>query len=74
MCNGYFGRQLLLISYAKQIHVFLIRITLCCSSMDDVKASLFHVSYMCLQRRKGGTNLELIQSSTTPDPGYRMGK
>ena len=53
---------------------FLIRITLCCSSMDDVKASMFHVSDMCLQSRKGGTNLESIQSSTTPDPGNRMGK
>ena len=42
--------------------------------MDDVKASMFHVSDMCLQSRKGGTNLESIQSSTTPDPGNRMGK
>ena len=79
MCNGKFVRQLLLISYVKQIQVFniklhLIRITFCCSSMDGVKASMFHVSDMCLQSRQGGKNLESIQSSTTPDPGYRMGK
>ena len=42
--------------------------------MDDVKASMFHVSDMCLQSWIGGKNLESIQSSTTPDPGYRMGK
>ena len=80
MCNGYFVRQLLPISYVKQIQVFfknklhLIRITLRCSFMDDVRASMFHVSDMCLQSRKGGKNLESIQSITTPDPGYRMGK
>ena len=42
--------------------------------MDDVKASMFHVSDMYLQSKKGGSNLESLQSSTTPDPGYRMGK
>ena len=52
-------QQLLLISYVKQIQVFkikqhLIRITFCCSSMDDVNVSMFHVSDMCLQSRKGG--------------------
>ena len=26
------------------------------------------------QSKKGGNNQESIQSSTTPDPGYHMGK
>ena len=77
MCYGWFVRQLLLISYVQQIQVFeikLIRITFRWSYMDDVKTSMFHVSDMRLQSREGGKNLESIQSSTTPDPGYRLGK
>ena len=42
--------------------------------VDDVKSLMIYVSDMCLQSREGGKNLELIKSSTTPDPGYRMGK
>ena len=43
--------------------------------VDDVKkVKMIHVFDMCLQSRKGGKNLESIKSSTTPDPGYRMGK
>ena len=30
--------------------------------------------FKSLQRKKGGKDQESIQSSTTPDPGYHMGK
>ena len=42
--------------------------------MDDVNTSMCYVYDMYLQSRKGGKNLKSIQSSTTPDPGCRMGK
>ena len=42
--------------------------------VDDVKSLMIHVSDMCLQSKEGAKNLELIKSSTTPDPGYRMGQ
>ena len=49
-----------------------MRVTFRCSSMDDVNASMLHVCAM--QSRKGGKVLDSIQSITTPDPGYHMGK
>ena len=30
--------------------------------------------YTGIQSKKGSTDKESIQSSTTPDPGYHMGK
>ena len=50
-------RQLLLISYVKQIQVVffkkILRITFRCSSMDDVKASKCYVSGTCMQCKVG---------------------
>ena len=58
------------------LKIKLIRITFHCSSMDDVKASMLHASDMCMQCKvgKGGKVLDWIQSVTTPEPGYHMGK
>ena len=54
------------------LKIKLIRITFRSYSMDDVKASMLHVYAM--QSREGGKVLDSIQSFTTPDPGYHMGK
>ena len=34
---------------------------------SDIETSVYQI-------KKGGKDQELIQSSTTPDPGYHMGK
>ena len=57
-----------MLSKFKFLKIKLFRITSRCSSMDDVKASKCYVS------REGVKVLESIQSSTTPDLGYLMGK
>ena len=64
-----------MLSKYKFLKIKLIRITFRCSSIDDVKASMLHVSDMCMQcSREGGKVLDSIQSITTPNPGYHMGK
>ena len=65
-----------MLSKYKFLKIKLIRITFRCSSMDDVKASMLHVSDMCMQYKVGkeGKDLDSIQSITTPDPGYHLGK
>ena len=35
---------------------------------------IFVVLYVQYKIKKGGKDQESIQSSTTPDPGYQMGK
>ena len=54
----------------------LFKITFRCSSMNDVKALKCYVSGMCMQCKVGKESkfLDSIQSGTTPDPGYLMGK
>ena len=42
-----------MLSKYKFLKIKLIRITFCCSSMDDVKASILHVSDMCMQCKVG---------------------
>ena len=66
-----------MLSKNKFLKIKLIRITFRCSSMDAVKASMLYVSDMCMQCKEGkkaGKVLDSIQSITTPDPGYHMGK
>ena len=42
-----------MLSKYKFLRIKLIRITFRCSSIDDVKASMLHVSDMCLQCKVG---------------------
>ena len=42
-----------MLSKYKFLEIELIRITFRCSSMDDVKASMLHVSVMCMQCKVG---------------------
>ena len=42
-----------MLSKYKFLKIKLIRITFRCSSMDDVKASMLHVSDMCMQCKVG---------------------
>ena len=38
------------------------------------KCSIFHNIFKSIQSKKDSKDQELIQSSTTPVPGYQMGK
>ena len=42
-----------MLSKYKFLKIKLIRLTLRCSSMDDIKASMLHVSDMCMQCKVG---------------------
>ena len=64
-----------MVNKCKFLKIKLFRITFRCSSMDDVKASKFMcLNVYAMQSREGVKVLESIHSSTTPDPGYHVGK
>ena len=50
-----------MLSKYKFLKIKLIRSTFRCSSMDDVKASMLHVSDMCLQCKVGKGGKVLIR-------------
>ena len=55
-----------MLSKYKFLKIKLIRITFRCSSMDDVKASMLHVSDMCIQCKVGKEAKFLIQYNQLP--------
>ena len=47
----------------------------CCSMLIRINGFVFCDDVVHkLESKKGGKDQETIQSSTTPDPGYHMGK
>ena len=55
-----------MLSKYKFLKIKLIRITFRCSSMDDVKASMLHVSDMCMQCEVGKEAKFWIQYNQLP--------
>ena len=73
LCDNYCSFHML--SKYKFLKIKLIRITFRCSSMDDEKASMLHVSDMRMQCKVGKEAKFWIRYIQLPhDPGYHMGK